>query len=124
MRGDYDRILHKRAWRQLKKANVVWAGDRFKAELAHEFGGLTSTPLVCHNVPNADYMPELTWPRDSWLRAELRKQGASLGESGGCIVVRAGAVGEYGGIVKTLEAISKFARRCHLLDDGSTQPRI
>jgi len=103
--GRYDQILFQRAWKRLTRADVVWASDRFKAELARDQGHLSELPIVCHNVPSTDYVTEPTWPRDGWLRAELRKHSATLHESGGCIVVRAGAVGEYGGIEETLTAM-------------------
>lgn len=106
--GRYDRVLLRRAWERLGRADVLWASDRCKAELAMRFGRLREMPLVCHNAPQNDYLPEPTWPRDGWLRAELRKQGASLGETGGCIVLRTGAVGDYGGIGETLAALREL----------------
>lgn len=103
--GRLDRRILLKGWSQLRNAEVVWSSDIHKAELAREFGELSSTPLVCHNTPPEDYLPEPTWPRDSWLRNELSNQGASIGEKDGCILLRAGAVGEWGGIEETLEAM-------------------
>lgn len=106
--GRLDRGIIKTGWRHLNKAQVVWASDVYKAGLAKEFGKLTQTPIVCHNCPTLDYLPQLEWPRDKWLRTELRRQGASIGETGGCILLRAGAAGEYGGILETLEVMREL----------------
>jgi glycosyltransferase involved in cell wall biosynthesis len=120
--GRLDRILQKKAWKRLQQAMVVWASDRYKAEFVREFGELDSTPLICHNAPKTDYLSEPTWPRDGWLRAELRKQGASLGETSGCIVLRAGAVGEYGGIEETLNALGDLPENVVFLMMGRPYP--
>lgn len=103
--GSLDRFLVKRGLKRLAEADVVWASDSYKAELAQEQGQLLARPLVCHNCPPLDYLPESTFPRDGWLRAELRQQGATLGETSGSILLRAGAVGEYGGIEETLRGM-------------------
>lgn len=100
--GTLDRRIIGRGWQRLKTADVVWASDIFKARLAQERGQLTALPVVCHNCPPLDYLPEPTPSRDGRLRAELRKQGAAIGETGGSILLRAGAVGECGGIEETL----------------------
>jgi glycosyltransferase involved in cell wall biosynthesis len=106
--GRLDRWLAARAWRKLKHADIVWASDIHKARLARQFAGLADTPLVCHNCPTLDYLPEPQAQRDPWLRAELRRQGATLGTSGGSILLRAGAVGICGGLEQTLEAMRKL----------------
>jgi glycosyltransferase involved in cell wall biosynthesis len=103
--GMFDHIVTRIGWRRLSKADVVWASDAYKAKLVNEYGKLTTRPLVCHNCPPLDYLAEPTWPRDPWLRIELRKQGATIVAQGGCILLRAGAVGECGGIEETLEAM-------------------
>lgn len=100
--GQLDRRIIQRGWQRLKTAGTVWASDIFKARLAQDLGQLTVLPLVCHNCPPLDYLPEPTQSRDGWLRAELRKQGATIGDTGGSILLRAGAVGECGGIEETL----------------------
>ncbi len=108
--GRLDTLINKVGWRRTRHADLVWASDVYKARLAKEFGKLSSLPLVCHNCPTLDYLPEPMWPRDAWLRNELREQGASIGESGGSILLRAGAVGECGGIEETLEAMCSLPK--------------
>lgn len=100
--GRLDKRIIKFGWRQLQRANVVWSSDIYKAKLAQEFGQLKNRPLICHNCPALGYLPDPGWPRDGWLRAELRKRAATIGEAGGSILLRAGAVGECGGIEETL----------------------
>lgn len=103
--GWLDAVVFRRGWERLSDADVVWASDGYKAQLAQQFGGLVRTPLVCHNAPSLEYLPEPPVPRDGWLRAELRRQGAYLELSEGCVLLRAGAIGEHGGIEETLEAM-------------------
>lgn len=103
--GKLDRRIIKRGWKRLKKADIVWASDIYKAHLAQKLGKLPSRPLVCHNCPPLDYLPNPVWPRDPWLRSELRKQGVSIEIEGGCILLRAGAIGECGGIEETLSTM-------------------
>ena len=103
--GRLDRLLVRRAWRRLSQADVVWSSDKYKARLAKESGGLADLPLICHNCPPRNYLPDPTTPRDGWLREQLRHQGAGLTESEGCVLLRAGAIGECGGIEATLEGM-------------------
>lgn len=103
--GRLDRHILAEAWRRLATADVVWASDPHRAETAARLGRLPRRPLVCHNVTETGYLPEPTWPRDGWLRAELRRQGGSLGETGGCIVLRTGAIGDHCGLDETLDAL-------------------
>lgn len=105
--GRLDARILARAWRRLRQADVVWSSDRYKAEHTQKYGNLTESPIVCHNCPPLDYLPEPTWPRDGWLRAELRRQGPDIGENA-CILLRAGAVGECGGIEATLQAMRQL----------------
>jgi glycosyltransferase involved in cell wall biosynthesis len=83
----------------------VWASDIHKAHIAQEIGRLSSTPMICHNCPPISYLPNSVWPRDNWLRTELRRAGAKIENGGGSILLRAGAIGEYGGIEETLEGM-------------------
>jgi glycosyltransferase involved in cell wall biosynthesis len=106
--GRLDRQLIRRAWPRLREAEVVWSSDQYKAELVRKGAGLSRMPVVCYNCPPRDYLPEVTWPRDGWLRDELRRQGATLGKTGGCIVLRSGAISEAGGIDETLQALASL----------------
>jgi glycosyltransferase involved in cell wall biosynthesis len=104
--GRYDQVLLRRAWERIGKADVVWASDGIRANAVRQLGHLPNCPLVCQNVMHKDYLADPLWPRDGWLRVELRRQGATVGESGGCVVLRAGAIGEYCGIDETLDALT------------------
>src|ERR1017187_10139575 len=106
--GTIDYFVIRNGWRRLAQADVVWASDIYKANLTRQYGRLKTPPLVCHNCPTLDYLPEPTWPRDPWLRTELVQQGAKLGAAGGCILLRAGAVGECGGIEETLTVMQSL----------------
>ncbi|HTC21607.1 MAG TPA: glycosyltransferase [bacterium] len=109
--GRLDRWIFKVAWKHLKGAEVVWGSDRLKAGWAQRLAGLGQMPVVCHNCPPLSYMKDPLWPRDPWLRKELIQQGASLpARSGGNILLRAGGVGEYGGLEETLEAMTRLPK--------------
>jgi glycosyltransferase involved in cell wall biosynthesis len=105
--GRLDAKILARAWKRLGRADVVWSSDRYKAELTREFGNLPESPVICHNCPPLDYLPEPSWPRDGWLREELRRQCAAIGDDA-CILLRAGAVGECGGIEAALQAMRRL----------------
>src|SRR6266542_1127393 len=45
-------------------------------------------------------------PRNGWLRSKLEEEGANVNKTGGCIVIRAGAIGECCGIEETLLALA------------------
>jgi glycosyltransferase involved in cell wall biosynthesis len=103
--GLIDRLFVRAGWARLRDADVVWSSDEFKAELAKRDARLSSRPIVCHNCPRADWLDPVGQERDPWLRSELRARGASLPARGGCIVLRAGAVGEHCGVEETLRAM-------------------
>lgn len=109
--GRLDRWLFRLAWRRLRSADVVWSSDALKAELARELGALSETPLVCHNCPPLDWLPEL---RDRRLRERLARDGLALADDQ-LLVVRAGAVGEGGGIEETLDALGGVPEAALLL---------
>lgn len=106
--GLLDRWLIPIGTRALQQADAVWSSDPFKAGLTARAARLKRAPIVCYNCPTLAYLSEPTWPRDGWLRNELRKQGATIGETGGSILLRAGAVGESGGIEETLEGMESL----------------
>ncbi len=105
--GRLDSQIFRKGWKRLRDADVVWGSDVYKAGLACEFGKLEGSPLVCHNCPPIDYLPKPAWPRDPWLRTELQRQGAEICDRS-CILLRAGAIGEAGGIEATLEAVRRL----------------
>jgi glycosyltransferase involved in cell wall biosynthesis len=106
--GLLDRWIIPAGTRALRQADAVWCSDAFKAELTTRAAGLQRNPIVCHNCPTLDYLPEPQAERDGWLRAQLRKVGAMLGETGGSILLRAGAVSECGGIEETLAVMHEL----------------
>jgi glycosyltransferase involved in cell wall biosynthesis len=106
--GRLDRLLSKRGWKRLREAEIVWASDAYKAVLAQNIANLPQRPLVCHNCPPLSYLPPSIWPRDGWLREQLRVKGARLRPEGGCIILRAGAIGPCGGIEETLTAMTNL----------------
>jgi glycosyltransferase involved in cell wall biosynthesis len=107
--GKLDSRIIRKGWKRLKEAEVVWASDVYKAQLAMAAGGLAGMPLVCHNCPPQNYLTTAAWPRDPWLRQELRGLGATIGGDGGCILLRAGAIGEFGGIEETLAGMKNLS---------------
>lgn len=104
--GRLDRKINIKGYQQLATADKVWASDAYKARLAAEFGELTSLPAVCYNSPRLQYieMEDRSVMR-SWLREKLRGAGAKISDQGGSILIRAGAVGVFGGIEETLKAM-------------------
>ncbi len=106
--GVWDRRLHRVAWDRLRSAEVVWASDVHKARLAQEYGALDRSPIVCHNCPPDDYLPDVTGGRDPWLRERLIGDGATISDHGGCIVLRAGAIGPACGLEETLTAMENL----------------
>jgi glycosyltransferase involved in cell wall biosynthesis len=103
--GKLDYRIIRRGWNRLRQAHIVWSSDIYKARLTREAGNLPSTPLICHNCPPRGYLSTANWPRDGWLRSELRRLGATIDSDGGSILLRAGAIGEFGGIEETLEGM-------------------
>jgi hypothetical protein len=103
--GRLDRRILQRGWRRLRRADIVWASDVYKAQLAQRIARLRQTPLICHNCPSVSYLSNPLWPRDEWLRTQLRRAGANIENAGGSILLRAGAIGEHGGIEATLEGM-------------------
>ena len=106
--GKMDKLIFATGWKRLREAQAVWSSDSCKAALAQEAGSLIKQPDICHNCPTLDYLPEPALQRNGWLRQELRNAGASLGERGGSILLRAGAVGESCGIEETLHAMQNL----------------
>jgi len=104
--GYLDSIIWRLAKERMRRADLVWASDDFKAALVKKMGSLSDMPLVCHNASTRDYLPDTANSRHPWLRNELRRTGASIGIEGGSILLRAGAIGECGGIEETLEGMN------------------
>jgi hypothetical protein len=120
--GLLDRRIHAAAWRRLARADVVWSSDEFKAALVQRSAHLPMTPIVCHNCPSLQWLPQANSVRSGWLRERLRGQGAELGERGGCIILRAGAIGDLCGIHETLTALHSLPKDCVFLMMGRPHP--
>lgn len=103
--GKFDRILIKRAWKKLIQAKLVWCSDIYKAALTQEFGRLKNPPLVCHNAPPLDYLKEVQ--QKEYLKDYLIRNGFEISAET-VILLRAGALGKYGGIEETIKAISSL----------------
>lgn len=106
--GKLDRIINTRGWKMLKQADIVWASDIYKAELTKIAAGLSKLPLVCHNCPPIENAEKISINNRIWLRNTLQKEGISVTEDSGCILLRAGAIGPYGGIEETLEVMPRL----------------
>jgi glycosyltransferase involved in cell wall biosynthesis len=120
--GRLDSFVFRKAWRRLRQAKVVWASDTHKSKLVKQLANLPSTPLVCHNCPPLSYFAGSIWPRDKWLREKLREEGANIDEGVGCIVIRAGAIGECCGIEETLNALVDLPDNVVFLMMGRPSP--
>lgn len=103
--GRLDRHIVKHGWNRIRHTDTVWCSDPHKAELTLQSGSLIETPMVCYNCPKRNYLPDSGVDRDTWLRQKLIADGASIGPTGGSILLRTGALGEGGGVFETLEAM-------------------
>jgi glycosyltransferase involved in cell wall biosynthesis len=104
--GKFDRLILRWALRKTRGVDLTWASDIFKAEILQAAGRLPQAPRICHVGKPLDYLSRPQWARDQWLRHRLRREGAPLSETEGCIVLRAGAIGACGGLEETLQAMS------------------
>jgi hypothetical protein len=103
--GRLDRHIARHGWNRIKHANTVWSSDPHKAELTRRSGTLSQTPIVCYNCPKRDYLPDSAIERHPWLRQKLIEDGASIGQTGGSLLIRTGALGEGSCVFETLEAM-------------------
>lgn len=106
--GKLDSLINKQGFKNLKNAALVWASDKYKAILTSQFGNLRKLPQVCYNCPQSNSIPSDRVESRKWLRKKLRDAGATIGDEGGTILLRAGAVGNYGGIEETLKAMQSL----------------
>ena len=116
--GKLERIINKNGFKKLKSADIIWASDIFKSELAAKFAGLTQLPLVCHNCPSLANYSEMSIESKLWLRQKLRDAGANISDESGTVLIRAGAIGPYGGIEETLSAMQSMPDDCLFLMMG------
>ena len=106
--GKIDSIINKKGFQKLKQAKIVWASDVYKAEYTKQFASLEDMPLVCYNCPSLETIDSNKEAEKVWLRNMLRKSGAVIGGDTGTVLIRAGAIGPYGGIEETLAAMKEL----------------
>ncbi len=106
--GKLDKYIHRKGWSVLKHADLVWASDVYKAKLAKQLGNLKTLPVICHNAPPLSELDCNFGKRSLWLRQQLIKDGAPIQLNTGCVMIRAGAIGVYGGIEETLDTMVKL----------------
>lgn len=106
--GKLDKYIHRKGWSVLKYADLVWASDVYKAKLAKQLGNLNTLPVICHNAPPLSELDCNFGKRSLWLRQQLIKDGAPIQLNTGCVMIRAGAIGVYGGIEETLDTMVKL----------------
>ncbi len=106
--GKLDRMIIRYGWRVMHKCFVVWSSDSYKAELTKKFAQLNYLPIICHNCPSQDYLENFDKNESrSWLLNLLKRNGLVVTDKS-MILLRAGAVGEYGGIEETILAMKSL----------------
>ena len=110
--GRLDSIINKKGFKKLATADIVWSSDPFKADLTKEMAQLNKLPYICYNCPDVNYAANIDkHAKRRWLRERLIQQGAPISHHTGSVLIRAGAIGIYGGIENTILAMK------HLPDD-------
>lgn len=105
--GRLDRYIVSIAWKKLKYCKLIWASDEYKAVLVKSYADLSKLPIICHNCPPLNYFSNLNKAEQrKWLVDFLKKKKLSVSDDT-IILLRAGAIGEYGGIEETLGALQK-----------------
>jgi glycosyltransferase involved in cell wall biosynthesis len=108
--GKLDKQIIKYSWRQLNECFLIWSSDIYKAELTKKLSNLAYFPFVCYNCPSLRYFDDLN-KSDSrkWLVNKLKENFLTINENS-IIILRAGAVGEYGGIEETILALKALPK--------------
>ncbi len=106
--GKLDSLINIKGFKNLKNADLVWASDEHKSIFTAQFASLGKLPLVCYNCPSLKTLTDNQTSDKVWLRGKLRDSGAMIGENNGTILIRAGAIGKYGGIEETLLAMNEI----------------
>ena len=108
--GKLDRQIIKYGWNKITKCCLIWTSDQHKAALTKQFARLDYLPMVCYNCPSKDYL--LNFNKKSareWLFPKLQDQGVLVTKDS-LILLRAGAIGEYGGIEETILAMKELPK--------------
>lgn len=108
--GKFDRILNRAAFKKLVKCAFLVASDFYKGNIAKKKASLNSSPIICHNCPRIEEFNTffLSGEQKNWLKEELIKYGASVSVKLSFILLRAGAIGEFGGIEETIDAMNNL----------------
>ncbi len=107
--GKFEQYINKTAWKKLSLFDLVVSSDYFKAQQSLFFAQLEGEPMVCHNTPRLEEFKNIDRKSNkTWLRNELIKQGASLETDEGVVMLRAGAIGELGGIEETMQMLREL----------------
>jgi glycosyltransferase involved in cell wall biosynthesis len=106
--GRLDRIIIKSAFSNLKFWDLVWASDVYKATHIAQLAQLESMPLVCHNCPSLMYFDGYDKAEcRKWLINILMENKININDDS-IILLRAGAVGEFGAIEETIQLLKKL----------------
>jgi glycosyltransferase involved in cell wall biosynthesis len=108
MSGRIDAMFNEKGWNNLHYADVIWSSDHFKAKLVTERAKLKELPIVCHNCPRLNYLKDGCVEKDPYLYEMLLANGLSKDLKIRSVLLRAGAIGEYGGIEETLQAMTQL----------------
>jgi glycosyltransferase involved in cell wall biosynthesis len=107
--GFYDKRLNKNAFSKLSNCYINVASDHYKALLSQRYGKLKNLPFVIHNCPGIDYFGTLQKSDCRlWLQELLRKRNIDVSENT-TILLRAGAMGNFGGIEETILALKAMS---------------
>jgi glycosyltransferase involved in cell wall biosynthesis len=108
--GFFDRFLYEKAFRNSKLCYLKISSDQHKAALFQQFGKLTDLPIVLYNCSNLDYFEG--YKRGAckqWLHNKLIPQKIFVNKDT-IVLLRAGAIGNYGGIEETILAMKKLPK--------------
>lgn len=103
--GRIDNIFNKSGWKRVKQANLIWCSDKYKAEEVFKRTKPANYPIVVHNCPELNYFDDKDLNDRSFLRKYLVGINKNIDFFNGSVLLRAGAVGEFGGIEQTIEAM-------------------
>jgi hypothetical protein len=106
--GRLDKRIFSAGFSKLNDARLVWASDEYKAALTKQMANLRRDPVVCYNCPPLNYAAIDKSMCRRWLRNQLKQEGTRITENSGSVLIRAGAVGPFGGIEETIAALTNL----------------
>lgn len=113
--GKYDKIIFNKAFKRLPNWHLVWASDEYKARLIKEICKLSNGPTICYNCPPLNYFDgyDKTQCR-KWILNKLKLSGAIINKDA-VIILRAGAIGDYGGLEETLAVFKSLPHNSYFI---------